>query len=34
MKKFKKFVALFAAAAMLVGTVAGCGGSADKEADA
>ena len=33
MKKFKKFVALFAAAAMLVGTVAGCGGSADKEAD-
>ncbi len=33
MKKFKKFLALFATAAMLVGSLAGCGGS-DDSADA
>ena len=34
MKKFKKFLALFATAAMVVGSLAGCGGSGDDASDA
>ena len=34
MKKFKKFLALFATAAMVVGSLAGCGGSGDDAKEA